>query len=340
ARRGVAAGAAGVHGAGLGRAAGRGPVGRAAAAGDLAWRGNHHRERPVPVPPRARARNRQRGRSGGAVALLAGLAEEGPPSGAAELLAVGQAGAVARAVGLRVHLVVLLERERLLPLEEVEAVLAGLLHQLALLSRRQRADLALRVRADPPEHLVLDDVADPGEPFLVEQRVGRDHVRALAQALARPGRVPGVGHHVQRPIVVVVQFAFEELHRAGVEVEPAVVELQREPRRAAWLGVVDARAAEQQEVHAQREAVERQQEVLASTADVAHHQSLHARDVLAAVAGDPAHGLDGELRRLLLEDDDGRALGHARRLAAHATRAREPGGALRSGRRRPGPGSP
>src|SRR5690606_23080414 len=207
ARRGVAAGAAGVHGAGLGRAAGRGPVGRAAAAGDLAWRGNHHRERPVPVPPRARARNRQRGRSGGAVALLAGLAEEGPPSGAAELLAVGQAGAVARAGGLRVHLVVLLEHERLLPLEEVEAVLARLLDQFGLLARRQRGGLALGVLADPPVHFVLHYVADRREPLLSRQHVGREHVRALAQAFACPRRVPGVGHHVQRPVVVGVQLA-------------------------------------------------------------------------------------------------------------------------------------
>src|SRR5690606_36530987 len=103
--------------------------------------------RPLPVPARARTRNRQRGRSGGAVALLAGLAEERPPPGSTELLAIRQSGAVARAVGLRVHLVVLLEHEGLLPLEEVEAVLARLLDQFRLLARRQRADLALGVHA-------------------------------------------------------------------------------------------------------------------------------------------------------------------------------------------------
>src|SRR5690606_29084264 len=81
--------------------------------------------------------------------------------------------------------------------------------------------------------------------------------------------------------------------------------------------------AEQQEVDAQREAVERQQEVLAPAADVAELQSLQPVDRLAAVAGHFADALAGELRRLLLEDDDGRAFGHARKLAADSAKARE-----------------
>src|SRR5690606_33100162 len=100
-------------------------------------------------------------------------------------------------------------------------------------------------------------------------------------------------------------------------------------RRAALLRIIHPEAAEQQEMHAQREAVERQQEVLAPAADVAHHHALHAADVLAAVAGHLANGQAGELAGLLLEDDDGRALGHGPNLAGQPGEPRE----LRTGRR-------
>src|SRR5690606_10381419 len=235
------------------------------------------------------------------IQLLALFAEERAAARAAEFLAVAQPGAVARAMRLGVHLVVLLQHEGLLPLQEIEAVLARLLDQFAELFRRERADLAFRVHADPPQHFVLDDVADAGEPLLVEQGVGGEHVRAVAQALARPGRVPGVGHDVYAPVVELVDLAFEELHRARVEVEPAVVELQRETGRAAFLRVVDPGAAEQHEVDAQDEAVEIQQEVLAPAAD---------RADLAAVAATRGDRLAGELRRRRAQDEEGGAFGH------------------------------
>src|SRR5690606_16057739 len=244
------------------------------------------------------------------IQLLALFAEERAAARAAEFLAVAQPGAVARAMRLGVHLVVLLQHEGLLPLQEIEAVLARLLDQFAELFRRERADFAFRVHADPPQHFVLDDVADAGEPLLVEQGVGGEHVRAVAQALARPGRVPGVGHDVYAPVVELVDLAFEELHRARVEVEPAVVELQRATGRAAFLRVVDPGAAEQHEVDAQDEAVEIQQEVLAPAADRADLAAVHALDVLAAVARNLADHLAGELLRLLAQDDDGGAFGH------------------------------
>src|SRR5690606_390903 len=162
----LAARAAGIHGAAVGTGLGRDPLGRAARPHHLAGCGHHPRQRPAPAAPRAPAATSL------AIQLLAGLTARPPAPRAPQFLAVRQAGAVARAGRLRVYLVVLLQHVRFLPLEEVEAVFARLLHQFAELARRQRADLALRVHADPEQDFVLDDVADAGGQVLVEQGVG------------------------------------------------------------------------------------------------------------------------------------------------------------------------
>jgi hypothetical protein len=47
-----------------------------------------------------------------------------------------------------------------------------------------------RVHADAEQHLVLDDVADPGENVLVEQGVADQHVRRGAQLFQRQRRAP------------------------------------------------------------------------------------------------------------------------------------------------------
>src|SRR5690606_18065913 len=103
-----------------------------------------------------------------AVASLAGVAPERAALGATEALAERQPVPVARAGGLRVHLVVPPQLVGLLPAVEVEAVLTRLRHQFGELARRQRADPALGVDADPVQHFVLDDVAHAREQRLVQ----------------------------------------------------------------------------------------------------------------------------------------------------------------------------
>src|SRR5690606_1597202 len=232
------------------------------------------------------------------------------------MLAVAEGRAVARAAGLRVHLVVLLQYEVLLPAVEIKAVFARLLHQLRQLARGQGPDPAFRMHPDPVQHLVLDDVADAGEDLLVQQRVGSQRIGPRAQLAARGRRVPGVGHHVAAPVVVVVEGALQEPQRGGVEVQHfAPAEAERQARGGVPL-LVDPVAAEQQEVHALAEAAEFEQEVLAPAPYRNHLAPAHAADVLPAVAGDPQHLAAGEPGRGLAQDDDGGTFGHARSMAA------------------------
>src|SRR5690606_6334632 len=82
-----------------------------------------------------------------------------------------------------------------------------------------------------------------------------------------------------------------------------------QPRRA-WLGRIDAIAAEHQHVHLQAEAPELEQEMLAPATHGHHAATLHPGDVQAGVAADATHGLAAEMGGLLPEDDDGRPLRH------------------------------
>src|SRR5688572_17633448 len=184
-----------------------------------------------------------------AVKALAGLAPEGPALRATEVFAVAQRRAVAGAALLRMHLVVLAQHEGLLPFVEIEAVVARFPDQFAELARRQRADRALRMHADPVQPLVLDDVAHPGEDVLVEQGVGRERVGLHRELAARRARIPLVGHHVGGPVVGIVQVAFDVLHRAGIEVELAPARKpQAQARDAVLLARIDRVAAEQHEM--------------------------------------------------------------------------------------------
>src|SRR4051812_28031084 len=71
----------------------------------------------------------------GRVQFLADVAEECPTLRAPQVLAIGEAIAIARTLRLRVHLVVLSQHERLLPFQEIETVFARLFDQLAKLAR-------------------------------------------------------------------------------------------------------------------------------------------------------------------------------------------------------------
>src|SRR5690606_8419449 len=102
-----------------------------------------------------------------AIQALAVRTPECPPAGLAQMLAELQAGAVTWTFRAGVHLVVALEHEGLLPFQEVEAVVARLVHQFAQFARRQCAHPAFRMHPGPVQHLVLDDVPDPGKHVLV-----------------------------------------------------------------------------------------------------------------------------------------------------------------------------
>ncbi len=209
------------------------------------------------------------------------------------------------------HQPVLAQDELPLPVQEIEAVLPRLFDDLAQLARWQRADRGFRMHARAEQHLVLDDVAHAGKDVLVQQRVADQGVRVFLQFPARQSGIPRGIHHVAAPVVGVLQRAFDVLHRRGIDVELAVVELQRYPRRGR-LALIDAVAAEHQHVHAQAEASELDQEMLAPAAQGDHATAFHAGQVERAVARRQAHGLPTELRRRLAQDDDGRTFRHGR----------------------------
>jgi CHAT domain-containing protein len=196
-------------------------------------------------------------------------------------------------------------------LVEVEAVLPRLLHQLAQFPGRQSADRGQRVRADAEQHLVLDDVAHAREQVLVQQGVAHQHVRSCAQPLQRQRGIPVLRHHVGPPVVDQVQRLLDEAHRAGVEVDLAAVEAERQARHCPALDLVDAVAAEQHEMHAQAEVRQLHQEVLAPAAERLDALVQQALLLDRRVAGHPFDALAEEGGYLLLEDDDRRAFGHA-----------------------------
>ena len=207
------------------------------------------------------------------------------------------------------HLPVLLQHERALPGEELETVPACLRDQLAQPARRQVADAGSRMHADAEQHLVLDDVAHAGEYLLVQQRIADLCGGRGLEPAAGQGRVPAIAHHVRAPVVHLVQRLLDEHHRARIDVELAVVEAQRHPG-GCRLALVDQPAAEHHQVDAQAEVVEFQQEVLAPAAHGPHPAAVHARQRLAGVAADLAHGAAGEPPGRLTQQHDRRPFRH------------------------------
>ena len=147
------------------------------------------------------------------------------------------------------------------------------------------------MHANAKQPFVLDDVADAGKDVLIQQRIARQHVRMLAQLLARFRRVPLRRHHIGRPVIEIVQRSLDQTHRACVKVELAVRELESQFRWA-LLARVDQIAAEQQEVDAHAEAVELQQQVLAPAAQRAQALSPGA---LSRAFSAPLRFVDGPL---------------------------------------------
>jgi len=217
--------------------------------------------------------------------------------------------AVACADGAVVRQPVRAQFETPFPVQEIEAVLARLAHQFAQFRRRQRANCRQRMHVNPEQHFVLDDVADAGEDFLVEQRVANQCIRMRAQALQCEPRVPAVGQHVAAPVVQFVHGSFEIANRTGVEVQFAARETQLQARRLVG-SLVDAVAAEHQQMDAQHRSRCLDQELLAEAAqtqDALAPQPLHV-DLGIARGGADMPAAEGT--SLFLEQYDRRSFGH------------------------------
>lgn len=133
--------------------------------------------------------------------------------------------------------------------------------------------------------------------------------RARSFFLQNGAAVPDVAHDVRAPFVGLIQRAFDELHRARVEIQLAVGKAQAQARRG-LLALIDPITAKQKQMDAQGYVVQLDQKVFAPAAKGLNRLTNQPGLVELAVPLRTLDGLAGERGNFFAKDDDGRTFRH------------------------------